>query len=289
MTRRGFTLLEVLISLALLLAIAALCLPSLRTTLQERRFEAAADQALHHLLLARVHAQSTGVPVEVTYLADPPRLEATLFEPGQRAMDEDELTPVRPDDSAEEPTELFLLEDEIDPANRIPESWAHQALPEDLIILDEKPDPPGMIVDPSDLWVPEQWAEPIGPDAGPPEPVRIRVAVYLPDGSALLGKPVWLTDSVRRLGRLAVNPWTGLPSFERDEDWASAATVEPDVEAQEEESADEAVFDEGDLADDSSAPSAGEPEADSAETTRPAESGDGRGEDESDEMNEEEP
>ena len=40
--------------------------------------------------------------------------------------------------------------------------------------------------------------------------------MFLPDGSALLGDPVWLGDGQGRHGRVSVNPWTGLPSFEPD-------------------------------------------------------------------------
>jgi hypothetical protein len=45
--------------------------------------------------------------------------------------------------------------------------------------------------------------------------VILRLAVYMPDGSALLVQPVWLRDDYGRRGKLDVNPWTGLPSFDR--------------------------------------------------------------------------
>jgi hypothetical protein len=37
----------------------------------------------------------------------------------------------------------------------------------------------------------------------------------MPDGSAVLAEPVWIRDEHGRRGRLTVNHWTGLPSFER--------------------------------------------------------------------------
>ena len=45
----------------------------------------------------------------------------------------------------------------------------------------------------------------------------IRLALFMPDGSAVLAEPVWIRDEHGRRGRLAVNHWTGLPSFERRE------------------------------------------------------------------------
>ncbi len=47
------------------------------------------------------------------------------------------------------------------------------------------------------------------------EPRSFRLAVYMPDGSALLSRPVWISDDHGRRGKIQVNPWTGLPSFER--------------------------------------------------------------------------
>ena len=47
------------------------------------------------------------------------------------------------------------------------------------------------------------------------EPRLLRLAVYMPDGSALMSRPVWISDDHGRRGKLKVNPWTGLPSFER--------------------------------------------------------------------------
>ena len=37
----------------------------------------------------------------------------------------------------------------------------------------------------------------------------------MPDGSALMGEPVWLNDDKGRCGKFIINPWSGLPIFER--------------------------------------------------------------------------
>ena len=47
------------------------------------------------------------------------------------------------------------------------------------------------------------------------ETLVLRLAVYMPDGSAPLVQTVWIRDDHGRSGRIEVNPWTGLPSFER--------------------------------------------------------------------------
>ena len=44
---------------------------------------------------------------------------------------------------------------------------------------------------------------------------EVRLAVFMPDGSALVGDDVFLNDKSGRCGRLSVNPWSGLPMFVR--------------------------------------------------------------------------
>lgn len=78
---RGATLLELLVALALVLAMAALVWPPLIERLDERRFETAMDVAGEHLLLARAHAQATGGSVEVTFVPERHALVARAFAP----------------------------------------------------------------------------------------------------------------------------------------------------------------------------------------------------------------
>lgn len=60
MNRRGVTLLELLLAIALLLALGAIVLPPLFVRLNERAFESSAEIVRNQLLLARAHAQITG-------------------------------------------------------------------------------------------------------------------------------------------------------------------------------------------------------------------------------------
>ena len=219
MSRRGLTLLELLIVLGLLLALGALVFPALMQSLDERAFESSADVVRNQLLLARAHAQTEGEPVEVIYHDDPPlnsRVEARRFEAGLRAFERGEYLEARrhsPD--AGDP--LRLEYEQADPDVSIPASWAVRRLPDGLRITDRRPlevDEEGGLLG----SVPEQAFEP-GGDAlageSLDERASFRLAVFLPDGSALLGEPFWIKDGDGRLGVFEVNHWTGLPTFDR--------------------------------------------------------------------------
>ncbi len=142
--------------IAILLAIGSLVLPVTVEASRGRAFDSAAESVRAQLLLARVHAQSTGQPVEVAYIAQPPRVAARFFD-------------------AESP--------------EIPYAWADLALPGGVRI---EPDP-----QPDELLAAE----------------RFTLAVFTPDGSALLAAPALIRDDHGRQERLAVNPWTGLPAL----------------------------------------------------------------------------
>ncbi|MHC4107035.1 MAG: prepilin-type N-terminal cleavage/methylation domain-containing protein [Planctomycetota bacterium] len=204
--RRGVTLLELLIALALLLAMTALIAPAMVNRLDERAFENAAEVVRQQLLLARAHAASTGRPVEVLYRSDPSRVIARRFEP-----DADELP-------AENGAVGAVGIDEQQFEATLPEPWAYRQLPEQMQCSHERPlkiDAAGPELGPGLRQARQAEAE---------SPATLRLAVYMPDGSALLGDPIWLSDDDGRLIQLVINHWTGLPTLERVAD-----TPEPDV------------------------------------------------------------
>jgi hypothetical protein len=186
---RGFTLLEIILALTFVVAAGALALPIMRSALGERRFESAAEVALMQLLIARTEAQARAVPIEVVYRAEPPRIEARSFAGGPDAGA-----------SADEPALGALLD----------AGWAFRPLPRNVRIERELP----AIGDAAD-------------DAAPGAPPdlervgRLRLAVYLPDGSALVADPAYVVDDDGRTGRLSVDAWTGLPRFARIADPAA--------------------------------------------------------------------
>ena len=178
--RPGVTLLELLIAIALLVALAAIALPSLLTDLDERAFVAAVDVTHRQLLLARAHAQTTGRSVELVFDARPSRVEARLFDPARLGVERDEASEFDVDIDAVDDDDLVIHE-----------SWAYRELPVGVQVT--RPAPDGV------------------ESAGP-----VRLAVYLADGSALFAPPFWIVDHAGRRRRVTVNPWTGVPNLEAE-------------------------------------------------------------------------
>ncbi|MHC4129051.1 MAG: hypothetical protein ACYSWT_16685 [Planctomycetota bacterium] len=213
MYRRGVTLLELLLAIALLLALGGLVLPALFNRLPERAFESSAEIVRSQLLLARAHAQATGEPIEVLFATDPPRVAARRFDAS--------LVTLEPQADAsdalggqDEPFEVTSLDDEEAPEDlRIPEPWAERVLADGVWIADRPGLPEG---EPAGFGGEAELLAAGDEDVERDEVPRvIRLALFMPDGSAVLAEPVWVRDGHGRSGRLTVNHWTGLPSFER--------------------------------------------------------------------------
>ncbi|MHC4142412.1 MAG: prepilin-type N-terminal cleavage/methylation domain-containing protein [Planctomycetota bacterium] len=229
MNRRGVTLLELLLAIALLLALAGLVLPALFDRLTERAFESSAEIVRSQLLLARAHAQATGEPIEVLFETDPSRVAARRFDvglvdlgPEGDARGEENLT--------DEPFEVTSLDDEQAPETlRVPEPWAERVLADGVWIADRS----GLAEEGSGGFGAEAGFRAAGDDRieieGDETPRTIRLALFMPDGSAVLAEPVWIRDEHGRRGLLTVNHWTGLPSFER------VMEVQEDLREEEEE------------------------------------------------------
>ncbi len=210
--RPGFTLIELLLVIGLLLAAGALVFPSMLDRMDDRAFDSATDVLMNQLLLARAHARAIGEPVEVLYQIEPICVIAQRFDPQIDA----EMTRrgVMSAGAAETGSRL------------IAEDWAVRMLPR------------GFWID-ADLTQADQES-PFGGsstyDMASADPAEthgmepLRVVVFLPDGSALIAEPVWLGDGDGRIGRLAVNAWTGLPVFERVQPGATMADDEPDAD-----------------------------------------------------------
>ncbi|MHC4948891.1 MAG: prepilin-type N-terminal cleavage/methylation domain-containing protein [Planctomycetota bacterium] len=201
-SRRGLTLLEILIALAVLAVIAALAWPTLDGRLEERAFTSAADVTVQQLLLARAWAQSSGTPVEVIHRPGSRRVEAHVVDLARRRA---AATTGPPDDGRDDDPRLDA--DARGPDTLIAEAWALRVLPAGVRLGDD--DAPS-----DDAPWPEDapW-----PDDGPgPDPdATRRLALFLPDGSALPTDAVELHGEDGRRGVLAVSPWTGLPTFTR--------------------------------------------------------------------------
>jgi type II secretory pathway pseudopilin PulG len=180
MARRALTLLELLLALSLLLAIWALVLPLAADSLRDRTFDAGAEMLHDQLLLARAHAGATGRPVEIGYEPSTSTIDAAYFRPDAGAETDGErgLSP--------KGTVPLRSSDEGD--DEIPAQWAATRLPDGLSI--------------------SGFEE----DEAPPSAMRL--AVFMPDGSALFSRPVWLGDGHGRKVKFSLNPWTGLAARE---------------------------------------------------------------------------
>ncbi|MHC4992722.1 MAG: hypothetical protein ACYTGC_17260, partial [Planctomycetota bacterium] len=159
-SRAGLTLIELILALALLVALTAIVAPAMNDVLAERSFESTREVLTHQLLLARSHAQATGEAVEVVYDADSRVVSARLF--GAFA-DEAERS--------EDASLIRALPFSDDTGMQVRERWAHRRLPRPMRLSDEPPVPadevltrPGTIA---------ATAAGIGPE--PP----LRLAVYL--------------------------------------------------------------------------------------------------------------
>ncbi len=209
MPRRGLTLLELLIAIGLVVALGALVFPTMMGRQRQRSFDSTIQIIRDQLLLARAHAQATGIPVEVMYYSEAPHVEARMFRPERatsRFGDADGSAAML--DFGEEPDEDLL----------IPEGWAYRHLAEGVQITRTQPqelqdgydDSFGSFDDDLGAYFDDASASLV-----PDQPPRtIRLAVFLPDGSALLSEGVWVVDDDSRARRIEVNPWTGLPIFD---------------------------------------------------------------------------
>lgn len=220
--RYGLTLVEIMIGLVLLVAAGAIVFPMLMNRLHEQAFESAADVTNEQLLLARAHAQSTGAAVEVTYSQATSQVQARFFEfQADAAADPGSAATARADET------MFGPGGASQPLPRaITESWACQTVGSNMRFLTS---PPAAQAAPGDrnLAEPELGADEVETIEDLVSGQEVRLAVFMPDGSAIVGDPVWLNDDAGRLGMFTINPWTGLPMFERMEQQAQRKGQDP--------------------------------------------------------------
>jgi prepilin-type N-terminal cleavage/methylation domain-containing protein len=210
MRRHAFTLIEVVIALALVAGVLALVAPVLVHRLAEQSFDAAMERLRSHLLLGRAEAMSRGQPIAVLYRPGSSTLEFVLFEPATRVLDDSRA---RRESLAREP-DPWISEQDDDRSER-PE-WFEPWMRLDFRGLTVAEDVRSLTGDVADA----EW---ISPDRSTERPEfnsvveddhAVRVAVFLRDGSSLLARHVFLSDGDGRVARVAVNPWTGAPTVE---------------------------------------------------------------------------
>lgn len=224
MPKRCLTLVETLIAIVLVLAIGALIFPSLMDSLDERQFESAADGTNEQLMLARAHAQATGTPVEVTYRPGTSQVQARLFMPAvpRLGAPSGDSRRSNADSTAESTGAASEFAAGFADEAAIEESWACRTIGRNVRIASRPPSAAGQS--------PSSFNANVGASPDDAETFEtlgkgqdIRLAVFMPDGSTLVGDQVWLNDDKGRLGVFTINPWSGMPIFRRLADTSAAS------------------------------------------------------------------
>ena len=197
--RRGFTLLEILVVVTILLMATAVIIPFTDSTFAERRFQNSMDRVSGHLLSARLEAMERRLPVEVIW-------SNGLI--GTRVFEIEAIDSIAVD-------EELNLETEQSGSNvsDVQEEYIEQLeLPRGTECRDERP------IDAEDR---DPYESEESNDAS-----NFRIAVFLPDGSVIERRPRWLVDDHGRVAALWIDRRTGLPSIQRQFDLDEQDTQE---------------------------------------------------------------
>ncbi|MCA9284754.1 MAG: hypothetical protein KDA22_06050 [Phycisphaerales bacterium] len=225
--RRGVTLFEVLVAMAVLIALGALALPNLADMLDRRKLDNQVDEVVGQMMLARAKAQSDGSMVELVFL---PRAGRMVVRGIGRPSD-------APRSSSGTTTN----------SQAIAEPWADKPVDPSITVAvgsfsataaEEADDfdssgPLGDRTATSDpsrggagtpIAFGDRPADRFVQDDGEDDDAPTRVAVFAGDGSAVFAGCCRLTDERGRVVLIAVNPWTGLPAIDRGDGSATHAS-----------------------------------------------------------------
>lgn len=213
MRRTGFTLLELAVVLTLLVALAALALPAVRSLTGAVLLDEAAERVRAELLIARAEAQREGLPVRVWA----ERVENGGWRVLSRrlSVSEDVVTLDAGSLLLPEPRAGAAAGNPADPslAGRVLvtlPSGVRIALPEAGMEM-------GMGVGSvagADDALPLPFADE-EPTPEEPEERRLELAVFLPDGSAMESRSLDVVDPDGERRRLVISRWSGLARVER--------------------------------------------------------------------------
>ncbi len=204
--RFAFSLIEVLLVLALLAAVSALVLPQFSGRLNAAEFTESAEQVRSFLHVARAEAQRLGSAVDVTWDAQSRR-----------------LTAVRHEVSAVGDVGAFVAvesdEPETDGAAAFESAGAERPIREHTLAAEIRLRPLDVAeVEDDALFSEESFSAPSAEEmmAAPGGEVSeaLTLCTYLNDGSALYARPLLLDDGGERRVVLRIDEWTGLVSVE---------------------------------------------------------------------------
>jgi prepilin-type N-terminal cleavage/methylation domain-containing protein len=208
-TRSAFTLIEVLVTIGVLVAIASLAMPLYTPLLARQEFDTAIDAARAQCEHARAAAQERGLAIELVVVDGGTRLEARPVDMLADADDEVDTAPRAGGDGMAQALEgsaaaralgakMQRKIREISPGARRGNESDLPELNEPWASLDLLDGMTASVEAPADT---EERAEFNGGTEG-------RVALFLPDGSATATRGCWLSTG-GRIVRLDVNPLLG--------------------------------------------------------------------------------
>jgi len=212
--RRGVTLLELMLALALVLALAAITWPALVATGEHRALSNAADAVEKQLLLARAHAMIERTAVEVRFDAAARAFTVRELVPGAVAGAGESAQP------SDTETDSHGADDGTTAASDaaiIKLDWAVLELDPRIKASATPPlDATGAtdasgFADAVAREMAERQAMLEDLQSGESLQESVVVAFFLPDGSAPVSSAIWLTSEDGRSLRIEVGAWTGLP------------------------------------------------------------------------------
>lgn len=192
MARRGLTLVEVLVALALVLALMALALPAVEGRLAEARFDAALRQTEAAMMVARAEAQRQGKPI---------RLVARPVRGGELGLF---MEAVDPATAAGDPGDSGAAGAAPATGAAAQSGVAWAVLPAKVTVSETPPPEAGE----TGGAATEISVEPKG---APPSPVTL--AVFFADGSATSHGLVYITGGDQTVS-VRVNRWTGAAAID---------------------------------------------------------------------------
>ncbi len=211
-SRRGLTLLEILVVISILLAAGAIVVPFTLRELERRQAVLLEDRLSMLIQFARVESRRSGVPVEVLIDADGRRVEARrldvarLDEGGISASDALDAMPV-----GEAPGDA-------DDSDRFVSAWARHELEDGRLVPPATEAEAGFDV--ADAFATLEFES--GDDDASrfdtdedPWSGRVRLALFFPDGTSVTTTPAVLETS-RGDRRWSIDPWSGRSTFEVD-------------------------------------------------------------------------
>ena len=202
-SRAGFTIIELLVVIGIVLAVGAVSLPFTLRQFEKRSETEAIDRFGLLVRMARSESRSTGIPLEVRCDASGRRIFVLRVDPRDP-----------PTLEVEAPGSGFELQDAEDPDRRLFESWSIVELPSSLSVVPAPEEGDSLGEDDFDpIFESARVSEDDSQAVEEPWPEATRLLLLVPDGTTISIEDFGIRspDGWRRL---RVDPWTAVMTFE---------------------------------------------------------------------------